>query len=212
MYNNFNNFGSSSFGQSSQGGGSQYQGFQKQYQPVGYVQSFYGANAAQGHQGWGTQGASSASYHTSQYRGNQTGHDNSLRSDSQHPSQHQTSFASYSGMNQAQNQFGSNQPQFGQQSQQQYGQQHQPYSSNQFGRAVTGNQSYGQQWVSPTAYHTSQYRGNQSGHDNYQRSDSMHPAQHQTGSFQSGIGGQSFSSFSTGLNQVGQQFGFNSAY
>jgi hypothetical protein len=84
MYNNnFSNFGSSSFGMSAQ----QSQGFQRPYQPVGTVQSFYGQSAAQGNQGFG--GAATGSYQMANYRGNQEGHDQGLRGDSYNPTQQQ---------------------------------------------------------------------------------------------------------------------------
>ncbi|MCD1257953.1 hypothetical protein B5M42_003735 [Paenibacillus athensensis] len=217
MYNNFsNNFGSSSYGTASQGV-SQYQGFQKPYQPVGYVQSFYGQSAVTANQPYG-QAISPDAYHTANYRGNQLGHDNYLRSDSMTPAQQQvggfqTGFSTYgmnTGINNTASQFGINQSQFGFRNQQQ--QQQQQFGMNQFaGKSVTANQQYGQA-ISPDAYHTANYRGNQLGHDNYLRSDSMTPAQQQIGGFQAGYNTQSVPSYSTGINNVGQQFGYNSAY
>ncbi len=47
------------------------------------------------------------------------------------------------------------------------------YSSSPIG--YSNLQSYA---VSPEAFHLSHYRGNQSGHDNYLRADSVTPAQH----------------------------------
>jgi hypothetical protein len=82
MYGNFNNFGSSSMGMSSQN-----QGFQRPYQPVGSVQSFYGQSAGQANQGFGQ--ASAGSYQMANYRGNQEGHDQGLRGDSYNPTQQQ---------------------------------------------------------------------------------------------------------------------------
>ncbi|MEW9697871.1 hypothetical protein [Paenibacillus sp. SI8] len=182
MYtNNFNNFGSSSFGsQNSQGAQgnqgyqgiqsitSQYQGGQKQYQPVGYVQSYYGQNTAQTNQSQNQsygQTVAPDAFHTANYRGNQAGHD-FYRSESIAPTQQQTSFQSgystYSNNNNTnnnnyfKNQFGaaqSQQPIFSS-NQQQYG-------ATQFGGSVQTNQSYTQQTVSPNAYHTANYRGNQ---------------------------------------------------
>lgn len=55
--------------------GYQSQGYQAKFQPTGNVQSAYGNLPSQ------------QSYHTANYRGNQPGHDNSLRSDSQSPTQ-----------------------------------------------------------------------------------------------------------------------------
>ncbi len=55
-----------------------------------------------------------------------------------------------------------------------------PMASMGLGKAVSPNQPYAQA-VSPEAYHTSQYRGNQLGHDLYLRADSFVPAQQQLG-------------------------------
>lgn len=218
--NNFNNFGSS-FGTASQ-----YQGFQKQYQPVGQVPSFYGQNAVQSNQSYG-QPASPAQYHTASYRGNQQGHDSYLRADSVAPAQHQTgaglqggyssSFGNFNagiGQSNISSQFGLSQSPFGFRGTTtgQFNNQFNNQLSNQFGRAVSQNQQYGQA-TSPESYHTANYRGNQLGHDNYLRADSANPSQQQFGmqsGMQSGMSGSQ--SFSSGINNVGQQFGFNSAY
>ncbi|TXK85729.1 hypothetical protein [Paenibacillus sp. N3.4] len=219
MYNNFNSNGASSYGnasqgmqnQNSQGVQTQYQGYQRQYQPVGTVQSFY-SNAGQQNQAYG-QSASPNSFHTANYRGNQPGHDAYLRSDSENPAQqqqgnYQGSYSSFSGMNSpyaaSQNQ------QFSYQTNQQ------PYTSNAYGNAVQSNQAYSQSNIMPNAYHTANYRGNQPGHDAYLRSDSVTPAQQQQQSFQSqaGYGSQQNSqSYNTGFNNVGnsQQFGYNNS-
>jgi hypothetical protein len=217
--NNFSNYGSSFGNQSSQGTTSrgtqgntaQYQGFQKQYQPVGFVQSFYGQNTAQGNQSYG-QSTSPESFHTANYRGNQMGHDAYLRSDSSTPTQQQQSnfqggYALYNGMNNSQ--FGMNQSQ--QPSYQNFQQNQQQNASNQFGMSGQASQPYGQQNVSQNAFHTANYRGNQPGHDAYLRSDSSTPTQQ---SYQSGLGTQGVQSFNTGFNTMGQnqQFGSNSTF
>ncbi|MCY9668056.1 hypothetical protein M5X11_24545 [Paenibacillus alginolyticus] len=234
MYNNTNSFGNASqgyqFSQGFQGNNAQYQGYQKQYQPIGAVQSFYNqSNAGQANQGFNqmntpaSQAISQESFHTANYRGNQPGHDAYKRSDSSMPSQQQqqqssfqSGYSSYIPMN---NQFGSNQSQ-------QYGyssaQQQQPFVSSQYGSSVQSNQQpYGQTYVSPNAFHTANYRGNQPGHDANWRSDSSTPSQQ---SFQSGYGSQqnmqqnmpqqSLQSFSSGFNNpsMGQQSGYNSSF
>jgi hypothetical protein len=221
--NNFNNFSGSSFGNASQ-----YQGFQKQYQPVGQVPSFYGQSSAQSNQAYGQQ-ASPEQYHTANYRGNQLGHDNYLRADSTNPSQQQTgagfqsgyssfnNFNSGAGQNNVSSQFGFSQSPYSLRSSTPFSNQTSSQFSNQanqfgqFGRNVSQNQQYGQA-TSPESYHTANYRGNQLGHDNYLRADSQNPAQQQFGTgFQGGYNAQN-QNFSTGINNVGQQFGYNSAY
>lgn len=95
----------------------------------------------------------SQQFHTSNYRGNQQGHDNYLRSDSQSPSS-----------------FGVNQNVTSQ------------YKGMQKGFQPTGmvNSVYGQQQnqnQNPASFHTASYRGDQPGHDAYLRSDSAQPSQ-----------------------------------
>lgn len=248
MYNNFNSYGASSFGNTSQGAQSsqgfqgnnvQNQGYQKQYKPLGNVQSFYnqsntgqfsqgpsqiqGQNQSQGY----NQPASTESFHTANYRGNQQGHDAYQRSNFSMPSQQQPSnFQSgYSSNIPTNNQFISNQPQqFG------YAATQQPFVSSQYGSSVqTYQQPYAQANVSPNAFHMANYRGNQPGHDAYKRSDSSTPSQQ---SFQSGFGTQQgiqqgtqqgiqqgiqqqgMQSVNTGFNNpgIGQQFGYNSSF
>ncbi|WP_261305874.1 hypothetical protein [Paenibacillus andongensis] len=241
MYNSNSNFGNASQGYQSsqgfQGNNAQYQGYQKQYQPIGAVQSFYNqSNAGQTNQGYNqgfnqgfnqmntqaAQATSQESFHTANYRGNQPGHDAYKRGDSSSPSwqQQQSSvqsgYSSYIPMN---NQFGSNQSQ-------QYGysssQQQQPFVSNQYGSSMQSNQQpYEQAYVSPNAFHTANYRGNQPGHDAYKRSDSSMPSQQ---SFQTGFGSQQsmqqsfpqqpLQSFNSGFNNptLGQQSGYNSSF
>jgi hypothetical protein len=196
---------------------SQYQGFQRQYQPVGNVQSFYGQNQNQQQQ----------SYHTANYRGNQAGHDAGLRGDSFSPSQQ-----GFGGQSMSQTNYGG--LSYGVRGNQQ------AYSANnnvgqQFGfnNAYGGSRqtgamsmsSYGQ-GANPSAasYHTANYRGNQPGHDAGLRGDSFSPSQQ--GGFgmqQSGFGqSANYGSFSYGargneqayssVNNVSQQFGSNNAY
>ncbi|WP_052487203.1 hypothetical protein [Gordoniibacillus kamchatkensis] len=217
--------------------GSQYQGIQRQYQPVGAVQSFYGANQSQQQQ-YGNY-PSAETYHTANYRGNQMGHDASLRGDSFSPAQHQGFGAQ--GLSQAN--YGS--PSFGIRGNQQAWSGHNnvssqfgfgnPYGSFQAQGATAsygGQTSFGQggyaQNANPSAesYHTANYRGNQMGHDASLRGDSFSPAQHQQGSFgmqQSGFGqGAHYGSASYGIrgneqawsghNNVSQQFGYNNPF
>lgn len=158
--------------QSSMGTSSQYQGIQKQYQPVGYVQSFYGQNAQRSNQGYGqatssyTQATSPASMHTANYRGNQS-------------SAGQAAQQSTSSFQNAGQQFGS-----------------------QYGSMAQSNQSFGQTPVSPNAYHTANYRGNQNASEAFSQS----PIQ---ASYPSGMGSQGISAFNQ-YGQSGQQFGSNS--
>ncbi|GGI43084.1 hypothetical protein GCM10008018_00280 [Paenibacillus marchantiophytorum] len=237
--NNFNGYGASSYGNASQGiqgsqgtqgyqastsqyqgnNNTQYQGYQKQFQPSGFVQSFYSQqNPIQQSTQSYSQAPSPDAFHTANYRGNQPGHDAYLHSDSSTPSQQQTNYqggyASISGINSTFN----SQPtqQFGYATQQ-------SYAPTQYGSSVQSNQSYGQANVSPNAYHTANYRGNQPGHDAYLRSDSSTPSQQ---SFQSGYGAQQaapqqsyqqqqgIQSFSPTFNNsgIGQQYGYNSSY
>jgi hypothetical protein len=204
MYNNFNNYGASSFGTTT----SQYQGNQRQFQPTGYVQSFYGQNSVQGNQSYG-QATSPESYHTANYRGNQMGHDLYLRADSVNPAQQQTGMGFQGGYS-SMNTFGTTSPtgsgQFGLSQQTPYnnyrstsqfgGMSNQMGMGNQFGRSMQSTQSYGQAAASPESYHTANYRGNQMGHDAYLRADSVNPAQQQTGmGFQGGY--SSMNSFGT---------------
>lgn len=128
---------------------SQYRGSQRQYQPVGTVQSQYGQGMASSassqfqSSGMGMQGVNS--FHTASYRGNQPGHDSYLRSDSPNPSSmSSTSFASGQAGMMGQSSFGS----------------------------MGGMSSY----QSPNSFHTANYRGNQQGHDNYLRADSTNPS------------------------------------
>jgi hypothetical protein len=233
MYNNNNSFGNASQGYQSsqgfQGNNAQYQGFQRQYQPIGSVQSFYNqSNAGQATQGINqgfnqginqgfnqgnsqvaqatSQATSQESFHTANYRGNQPGHDAYKRSDSSTPAQQQqSSFQSgYSSYIPMSNQFASNESQ-------QFGYavtQQQPFIPSQFSSSVQMNQQpFAQANVSPNAFHMANYRGNQPGHDAYKRGDSSTPSQQ---AFQSGYGSQqsmqqnmpqqSLQSFNPGFN------------
>jgi len=129
---------------------SQYKGIQRTYQPTGFVQSVYGQNQPQSYNSF----QSPSSYQTANYRGNQPGHDQYLRSDSTQPSSFtsQTTFSN----------------------------QYQPTFTSQFG--VTGNQYQSQfyqqpQFQSTQQFHNSNYQGNVQGHDQYLRSDSSQPSQ-----------------------------------
>jgi hypothetical protein len=102
----------------------QYRGMQKPYEPVGFVQSFYGQNQQQ-----------------------------QFQQAQQQPYQ-ATGTAYRQQMGQIQ------QPQYG-------GVVQQPLNQAQFQQQ--------QQAVSPQAFHTANYRGNQLGHDQYLRADSVQP-------------------------------------
>lgn len=111
-------------------------------------------------------------YHLANYRGNQAGHDQYLRSDSVTPAQ-QMVFSS----SQAPKNFSMD---YGQSGYNQFA----AFNTNQ-GFYAIGIQPlpYPQQSTlqatSPEAYHNALYRGNQLGHDQYLRSDSSTPAQQQ---------------------------------
>jgi len=169
---------------------SQYQGYKPAYQPVGFVQSQYQRPAPSIQQPGTTGTVNPASYQTSNYRGNQPGHDQYLRSDSTNPSQF--------GFAQPQTQY-QTQPQYGQQPVQQGSYFAPNYRGNQPGhdqylRSDSANPSqfgfaqpqpqyqtqpqYGQQPIQQGSYFTSNYRGNQPGHDQNLRSDSTQPTQY----------------------------------
>lgn len=133
----------------------------------------------------------SQQYHTSNYRGNQQGHDAYLRADSQSPSHFGTQnvTSQYRGFQRPFQPTGPVTSMYGQ---------NQAQTSASFG---TGAQNY----------HTSSYRGDQQGHDSYLRSDSRQPSQFgggQSGGFNSslnnlntGFTGTGMSSFSQNQNQ-----------
>lgn len=182
MYNQFQN----SFQSQASGINSQYRGLETKYQPIGNVQSQYNQSLNQGlsgqfHAGFNQQQAFASSYapsqfqgqqsyHTANYRGNQQGHDDYLRSDSTQSAQSQFGIGAVSNFS-----SGS------------------PYAASSFasGSAVQANQPYNN-FQNQHSYHTANYRGDQQGHDAYLRSDSTQPAQSQFG-----IGAVS-SSFSSG--------------
>ncbi|WP_248926497.1 hypothetical protein [Paenibacillus hamazuiensis] len=190
MYNQFQNnafqgsFGSTGFV------GSQYRGNTAKYQPVGFVQSQYGGAASNAfgsqfqpsqQQQW--QQTNPQAYHTANYRGNQQGHDQYLRADSVQPAQSQFGIGA-SSFNQGISSFGSS-------------------IGSQWG---AGQSSYSSYQTNPQAYHTANYRGNQQGHDQYLRADSVQPAQSQYG-----IGASSsFSQFPSSSFQNQSQFGASS--
>ncbi|MGE6227350.1 hypothetical protein [Paenibacillus chitinolyticus] len=159
----------------------QHQGFGQVSQ--GLTQSFgYGNQGTQSYasqqQSYG-QFAAPQSYHTANYRGDQPGHDNYLRSDSQSPSQQGYGQASY-GLSQSTAGQGYGSQTYGQS----YGQGY-------------GTQSYSQS-AAPQSYHTANYRGDQPGHDSYLHSDSQTPAQQQFGGYSSSVGSAQSGRFNTG--------------
>ncbi|SFL48592.1 hypothetical protein SAMN03159341_106303 [Paenibacillus sp. 1_12] len=240
MYqNNQQNAYQNQFGASN--AGSQYRGIETKYQPIGNVQSQYNqslglgnANNFQNSNSYNNQYANNRSqgqdeFHTTNYRGNQQGHDAYLRSDSTQTAQSQFGMgtgynnqASYGNMNNNalygyQNQYSSNQTQSPdsfhtssyvgnqqghdaylrsdstQTAQSQYGigansginsynmgnsSQYSNQQNNQYQNQNQQNQAYNQS-QNPQSYHTTNYRGNQQGHDAYLRSDSTQPAQSQ---------------------------------
>ncbi|MGF7029872.1 hypothetical protein J2T17_000777 [Paenibacillus mucilaginosus] len=181
MYNQqgFQNSFQNNFGQAS----SQYRGLETKYQPVGYVQSQYNQSLGQQNQ-FGASSQSSFGAASSQSQYNQF----------QSPQAYHT--ANYRGNQPGHDAYlraDSTQP-----AQSQFGIGASSLSS--FG-AASSQQSQYNQFQSPQAYHTANYRGDQPGHDAYLRADSTQPAQSQYG-----IGAQSFSSqispsFSSSLNQ-----------
>lgn len=209
----------SSFGVSSSfsgmNAGSQNRGQQNAYKPVGMVKSQY--DLKQQSMGMGqTQSQSQSfgsSFHTANYRGNQAGHDNWLRADSQQPSSFRASSASAFGG--ASSQAGTSQSSFGtnayqnvnsfhtanyrgnqaghdnylrsdsqnatSSSQSGFGStafsqsQFQPQSQFQSQSQFQGQAQMQSQHQSPQSFHTANYRGNQAGHDNSLRADSQQP-------------------------------------
>jgi hypothetical protein len=133
------------------------------------------------------------SFHTSAYRGNQQGHDNYLRADSQQPSN--LHFGStpvqsqYRGLERAYQPIGPVQSVYGGFNNQQGNfSTSAPVNGTSFGSTGMNNNNYQSfneyQSQSPSSFHTSSYRGNQPGHDNYLRADSTNPSSFSTGSFQ----------------------------
>lgn len=173
--------GQSSFGQSGYGNTESYHTANYQGNQPGHVQylradstnpSSYGSGASSSYQGsFQSMGqslgqssqpgsyASTASYHTADYRGNQPGHDQYLRADSISPS---TGYGSSSMMGAGTSGFG--------------------ITGSSIGQPMGSPGSEQMQSLSPQTYHTASYQGNQPGHDNYLRADSTQPSsigQHQ---------------------------------
>jgi hypothetical protein len=161
-------------------------------------------NASFGGQNVGTQQfgqqVSPQAYHTSNYRGDQAGHDNYLRADSTQPS----SVGAQGGFRGATNTtssvggsfgggFATSTPVNG------FGVGGQSAGRSQFGQTNVGVSSYSQQQSSPQAYHTANYRGDQAGHDNYLRADSTQPS---SGGVQGGFRGAT-----NAISSVGGSFG-----
>lgn len=150
---------------------SQYQGAQKQFQPTGTVQSFYNPSVGTANTTGWNQ--SQQSFHSANYKGNQMGHDQYLRADSVQPSNVQSQAA---------------------------GQKYGAISSN-IG-SYANYQSTGQMGYStPQSFHTANYKGNQQGHDQYLRADSVQPSNIQQ--YQTGYGSAGFQS--AGINQYQNQ-------
>lgn len=144
---------------------SQYQGYKPAYQPVGFVQSYYQRPETTGYQGTGIGVTGTQSYQLPNYRGNQSGHDQYLRSDSMNPSG-VVNTQSYQTQN-----YRGNEP-----------------GHDQYLRSDSMNPSG---TVATQSYQTQNYRGNQPGHDQYLRSDSTQPTGgFQTASFNQGGYGQ----------------------
>lgn len=141
-------------------------------------------------------------YHTASYRGNQQGHDQYLRADSNQP----TSFSSNQGISQyrgAQRSFqptGMVQSFYGQNSTSQFGQGASSQSANQY-----NNQ---QPFASTGAFHASNYRGDQQGHDQYLRADATQPS-NMTSGFNSNYAGQAQAQ---GQGQSNQSFNNANAF
>jgi len=184
---------------------SQYRGIPQQgFQPTGYVQSAYGQNvssrASYGASGSNfanarmSQPASPQAYHTAQYVGNQPNHDQYKRSDAGSLVQNQFSQfgagrafqnqAAQSFMKQSQPvspqayhtaQYAGNQPNHDQYKRSDAGSlvqnQFSPFAGVAFQNQAAQSFSMQSQPVSPQAYHTAQYAGNQPNHDQYKRSD-----------------------------------------
>jgi hypothetical protein len=188
------------YNQNSSQGQSQYRGMQTSFQPTGFVNSVYGQGQSSNF--GGNQSGNIQSYHTAQYKGNQPGHDMSLRADAMSPTQQQGQMGfSQNQFSNPQSQFGNQQfgnQQFGNQqsqmgwNQNQFGsQQNQmgrsPYSmqTSSFGSSTPISSSFGSgnSAVNSQQYQLNNYRGNQQGHDSYLRADAMNPTQMQ-GQFQ----------------------------
>lgn len=199
---------------------SQYRGIQSSFQPSGFVSSAYGQTAGgAGQLGQTSQlgqigqfaNPSSQQYHTANYRGNQPGHDNYLRSDSQQPAQQQYGIGAQ-GLAGNVGGIGTGISGIaGTGTSYQYGQAGQLGQTRQFGQAgqigqfaQAGQVSQAGQYANPVAqqYHTANYRGDQPGHDDYLRSDSIVPAQRQFGIGAQGISGNVGGNIGRGIGGV----------
>ncbi|GIQ68307.1 hypothetical protein DUZ99_04145 [Xylanibacillus composti] len=100
---------------------------------------------------------SAQAYHLANYRGNQQDHDQYLRADSTQPN----ASAAFGGQQASQSAFA------------------QPQAGQAYGQSFSQSTAFQQQPQSAQAYHTASYRGNQSGHDQYLRADSVQPTQNQ---------------------------------
>jgi hypothetical protein len=115
-------------------------------------------------------------FHTANYRGNQLGHDQYLRADSVQPTSFSMIQPQYQAQQQAQKPYGQQIQQTAFQPQFQAQQQIQPQLLNQQPQQA---QYQPQQQMQTNQFHTANYRGNQLGHDQYLRADSVQPAQPQ---------------------------------
>ncbi|WP_461479717.1 hypothetical protein [Paenibacillus sp. PvR148] len=178
--------------------------------------------------------ASPEAYHMQNYRGNQPGHDQGLRGDSFYPAQQQggtgyeTNYstfrygvrgneAAYNNVNNVSSQFGggftTSAPVNGGFGSSFAGQGIGSSISRQNFGSSFGQGSYAQGQPSAEAYHMQNYRGNQPGHDQGLRGDSLYPAQQQGGagyeanygSFGYGVRGNEAAY--NNVNNVSSQFG-----
>ncbi|MBP1156140.1 MULTISPECIES: hypothetical protein [unclassified Paenibacillus] len=147
------------------------------YNTTGMNQQFGASNQQYG------QNQNPQSFHTANYRGDQSGHDAYLRADSTQPAQSQYGIgASQMGMGMGtNNQLGMGTSQMGMGITQMGNQMSSSYNTTgmnqQFGAS---NQQYGQN-QNPQTFHTANYRGDQPAHDAYLRADSTQPSQSQLG-------------------------------
>lgn len=157
------------------------------------------------------------SFHTSNYRGNQQGHDNYLRSDSQNASSFGASAvqSQYRGMGKTFQPTGYVQSVYGQNAQSSFGAggyQSAQQPAQQF--AQQSAQQFSQQSAQPSAqsYQTSNYRGNQAGHDNWLRSDASSPSWSSVSSGESALGSASMQTQSFQNQAAQSQFQPTSAF
>jgi hypothetical protein len=100
-----------------------------------------------------SQAVNANAFHTANYRGNQQGHDQYLRADATSPSSGQFG-SSFGGVSTGTS-----------------------YGTSSFGTSTTPSFGYQSQATSANAFHASNYRGNQQGHDQYLRADATQPSQ-----------------------------------